>query len=96
MSESKGRAISNGVTLTKPPEQLTFTRSMDSSPEETTGKATPSGRHSMEPSLQCSSAGDRQNQSSTGTESKFNGYPRPEGGADVKLTGKVTAANGTF
>ena len=56
MSEFKGSAISNGVTLTKPPEQLTFNKSVASSPEETTGKDTPSGRHSMEPSLQCSSA----------------------------------------
>lgn len=32
MSEFKGSAISNGVTLTKPPEQLTFNKSVDSSP----------------------------------------------------------------
>ena len=73
MSESKGSAISSGVTLTKPPEQLTFNTSVDSSPEETTGKDTPSGRHSMEPSLQCSSAGDGQNQSSTGALARGRG-----------------------
>lgn len=87
MSESKGSAISSGVTLTKPPEQLTFNT------VRTAVLKRPQGRI---PQVEGTAWNQACSAQVLGTDRiKVQLVPRPEGGADVKLTGKVILVNGT-